>query len=367
MNKIIFIFIIFSSNQIFAVCNSCKKNKQYLIKTVANINQTTQPTNGPKTNITGKPNFLRPKSTNTMSVVNALLRPKFNVKPTIEPTNLLNATAVTFGSSSQALLTTTTSNGLTYLIGTSNANGNSLDFAVARYNNAGNLDNSFGTRGVVLTDILPIISNSGATGSTDIPTAFALQTNGAILVAGKSNAGSTANTTFSKSNFVIARYLTTGKLDPSFGTSGVVLTDIGLLLLGSPGGSTDEIVTMSLQSTGRIIVAGNSNANLFGLNNSFAVARYTSTGDLDSSFAQGNGVVVFSFSALLNSSTTTASTDILTGMNVLSTGKIILTGFSNAQNPNFDFAALRLNSNGTLDTTFGTKGFILTSIPTSTT
>jgi uncharacterized delta-60 repeat protein len=83
----------------------------------------------------------------------------------------------------------------------------SRDFAVSRYTPKGGLDPSFGRGGKVVTDL----------GAGAIANAVAVQTNGKIVAAG----------TRASSDFALARYLTSGKLDGGFGRRGRVLTDFG--------------------------------------------------------------------------------------------------------------------------------------------
>lgn len=133
------------------------------------------------------------------------------------------------------------------------------DFAVVRYTAAGVPDAGFGSGGKVTTSF-------GA--GSDVANAVAIQSDGKIVVAGTATYG--ANTVFA-----VARYLSpTGTLDPAFGTSGVVTTSITGL---------DAAHAVAIQGDGKIVVAGEANAQ-------FAVARYTTGGVLDTSFS-GDGLV----------------------------------------------------------------------------
>jgi uncharacterized delta-60 repeat protein len=89
------------------------------------------------------------------------------------------------------------------------------DFAVARYEVTGRLDRSFGNGGKVLTDF-------SGTGSTDIASAVAIDSNGKIVVAGISNASGRSD-----NDFALARYNADGTLDTTFNSTGEVLTDFG--------------------------------------------------------------------------------------------------------------------------------------------
>ena len=126
---------------------------------------------------------------------------------------------------------------------------------------AGDLDTSFGNDGKVFTNL-----GSG----TEFTSDAALQANGKIVVAGVNApvAGSP--------DFAVLRYDRIGTLDPTFGTGGVVLTDIA--------SSFDFAHAVAIQPNGKIVVAGNAGSD-------FALARYNADGSLDSSFGSGGKVV----------------------------------------------------------------------------
>ncbi len=120
-----------------------------------------------------------------------------------------------------------------------------------------------------------------------------------------------------------------GTLDPTFGTNGIVTTKFN----GMPSSARD----IALQSDGKIIILGY--ASLGEEQYAKVLTRYNSNGTLDTSFGV-NGISpieVASFS----------------GMKIAlqPDGKLIVGGSSGG-----DFAVVRYNSNGTLDTSFGTNG-----------
>jgi uncharacterized delta-60 repeat protein len=125
--------------------------------------------------------------------------------------------------------------------GFSNASG-SQEFALARYHPDGTLDASFGTGGKVQTDF-PAFSEAAR--------AVAVAPDGKIVAAGEGD------------GFALARYNPDGNLDGSFGTAGLVVTD-----LGSAGGLA---LALALQSDGKIVAAGGSYSD--GTSH-FALARY---------------------------------------------------------------------------------------------
>ena len=76
---------------------------------------------------------------------------------------------------------------------------------------AGNLDQSFGTGGIVRTDFA---------GNIDQANAVAIQPNGQIIAAGSSFSNSKT-----VEDFIVARYNTNGSLDKRFGKNGKITTD----------------------------------------------------------------------------------------------------------------------------------------------
>jgi uncharacterized delta-60 repeat protein len=145
----------------------------------------------------------------------------------------------------------------------------SNDFALARYHRDGALDTTFGAGGTVRTDFVPAFG-----GSSDVAYALALQPDGKIVVAGVSN-GNGSN------DFALARYHHDGALDTTFGAGGTVTTDFG---------GNDIAYAVALQPDGKIVLAGHSASSGFPPPAIFALARYTATGALDPSFGSGGKV-----------------------------------------------------------------------------
>jgi uncharacterized delta-60 repeat protein len=117
---------------------------------------------------------------------------------------------------------------------------------------------------------------------------------------------------------------------------GIVITSLST--------SDDQANSMAIQKDGKILVAGYSNT-------SFAIVRYMPDGLLDQAFGN-RGVVVASIrSGDDNSSALAVQPD----------GKIIVAGSSFSGTSN-DFALVRCNVDGTLDSAFGKAGIVITSI-----
>lgn len=124
------------------------------------------------------------------------------------------------------------------------------DFALARYNTNGSLDNSFGSNGIVTTPV--------GTGE-DILWAVAIQGDGKILAAGY---GISAVSGY---DFAVVRYNPNGSLDASFGVNGIALTPVGA--------SSDFGIALALQSDAKIVVGGASVTSSY----DFAIVRYENT------------------------------------------------------------------------------------------
>jgi uncharacterized delta-60 repeat protein len=202
------------------------------------------------------------------------------------------------------------------------------DFALARYNSDGTLDQSFGVGGKVMTHF-PGVFNTGSRALADT-----LQSDGKLVVAGTYVNQSTPNA------FALARYNADGSLDTSFGNAGLVTTAIG----GGNGLAFGVVV----QRDGRIVLAGYSD----GEDHDFALACYTANGTLDSTFGTA-GIVTTNFS--------TNSDDIAYALALQHDGKLLAAGRV-GQYPVFDFGVARYTSTGQLDQSFGVGGKVTTDL-----
>ncbi len=203
------------------------------------------------------------------------------------------------------------------------SNGSDSDVALARYNTDGSLDNTFGTNGKVITDI--------ASNNDDYGHSIAIQSDGKIVVAGSIINGSNWD-------FVLARYNTDGSLDNTFGTGGKVITDFA--------GQDDDGQSVVIQSDGKIVIAGQA---YNGSNGDFGLARYNTDGSLDNTFGT-NGKVTTDIAS---------NDDYGFSIAIQSDGKIVVAGQAN-NGSNNDFALARYNTDGGLDNTFDTDGKVTT-------
>lgn len=215
------------------------------------------------------------------------------------------------------------------------------DFALARYNSNGELDNTFGSGGKVTTDI-----GSG----NDLGMSVAIQSDGKILLAGYSYTGN--NTVY---DFALIRYNSDGSLDNTFSSDGKVTTSIGNV--GVYGANVYNYAkSVMIQSDGKIVVAGYSedgehSENGVNSNANFTLVRYESNGSLDSTFGS-SGITITDFGSYYEEGNSVV---------MQCDGKIVVAGKSH-NFTDYDFALIRYNSDGSLDGTFGSGGKVTTAI-----
>ncbi len=205
-------------------------------------------------------------------------------------------------------------------------NGNDFDFALVRYNADGSIDPTFSGDGIVTVAI----------GSDDDECyAMALQPDGKIVAAGCTFDLSTYEYSLS-----LARFNADGSLDATIPGRGFVVTPVGY--------SDGMGLAVALQSDGKIVVAGYSDT---GGDMDFSVVRYNSDGTLDTSFGWG-GVVIEDIGGY---------DDYVYDVAIQSDGKIVVAGWSYSST-DCDFAVVRYNVDGSLDTTFSGDGMVTTAI-----
>ncbi|CAN5328371.1 hypothetical protein BH10ACI3_BH10ACI3_20970 [soil metagenome] len=204
------------------------------------------------------------------------------------------------------------------------------DFAAVRYNSDGSLDTTFGIGGKVRESVLP---------DGDIAYAVALQTNGMIVLAGLTlNCGDGC-----RPDFALMRLDSNGSLDTSFGNGGIVISSVAPM-------NTEWANSVAIQSNGKIVAAG---IWRNGSDDDFALFRYNTDGTLDTTF-DTDGKVTTGFGGDQAANAVVIQPD----------GKIIAGGYSSG-NGSEDFALVRYNADGSLDTTFDSDGIVTTPVSES--
>jgi uncharacterized delta-60 repeat protein len=194
----------------------------------------------------------------------------------------------------------------------------------------GDLDKTFNRSGVITTPV----------GSVDVSGTgygIAIQPDGKIVAVGIAQNSSTYS-----SGFAVVRYTITGSLDLTFKDTGIVTT---------PFGDSGLAYSVAIQPDGKIVAAGYSR-DVFGEPFNFTVARYTISGDLDSTF-NDSGIVTTPI---------TNADGYGRGVALQSDGKIVVAGRSEYNSGDNDFAVVRYTPTGTLDSTFNDTGIVTTPI-----
>jgi uncharacterized delta-60 repeat protein len=246
--------------------------------------------------------------------------------------------------------------------------GNTESFLVARLTSTGTLDTSF--NGTGLASVAVNAATSPAAGAA---AALAVQSDGAIVVAGTS--GPAANAA-DVNNFTVVRLTRAGVLDTSFGSAGQDTFGFGTNL-------DNEARAIAIQDDGKILVGGTTAADFTHVantnlgvppllaaltgqtpdsthvaNTDFALARLNADGSFDTTFnGTGEQTIAFDLGG--------TKADTLNALAIQDDGKILAAGSAvNATFPNTTsgvggsahFALVRLNADGTVDGSFGAGG-----------
>lgn len=202
---------------------------------------------------------------------------------------------------------------------------NQRDFCIARFMPNGTPDTTFGSGGKITV-------NLGTNG--DFLEKLLIQTDGKILAIGYKDDGNLINP---KNEFMVIRYNADGTPDSSFGGGdGIVTTSFG--------NQRERALDAVLQPDGKLVVSGTGSLTGAPAGSTFGVARYNTDGSLDTSFDSDGFVVVEGLIFGLARS-----------ILLQPDGKIVLAGdYGNSGNN--DYAFVRLQSNGQLDATFDGDG-----------
>ncbi|MFI5380557.1 MAG: hypothetical protein ACHRHE_14770 [Tepidisphaerales bacterium] len=215
--------------------------------------------------------------------------------------------------------------------------GSNLSSVIARLTNNGQLDSTFGDNGMLAA---PVDSTLYAYSAV---VKIVVEPDGGIVAAGRAGNADETN-----EDWVVWRFTADGQLDPSFGTDGTTVIDLGGL---------DEPLDMVLAPDGKIVVVGTSqSADQAGdplQHSGFWLVRLTPDGVPDSSFG-GNGIV----QEQLTQPTFAARVALGPDGRILVAGPVIPDGTQPASPPKV--AVARFNTDGTPDTSFGANGSVMT-------
>jgi uncharacterized delta-60 repeat protein len=205
------------------------------------------------------------------------------------------------------------------------SDGSHMDFSLVRLNENGSLDTPFNGTG---KQRIPVGSGD------DYGLSVTVQPDGKILVAGTSLTGGNG------SDFSLIRLNTDGSLDSSFNGSGKIVIPVGA--------GNDYAYSVTVQPNAsdpaefQIVVAGTSSG---ASNSDFSIIRLNSDGTPDSGLnGTGKAIVPVGIGNDAAQSVTTQPD-----------GKIVVAGFSTGASGD-DFSVVRLNTDGSLDTSFNGTG-----------
>jgi uncharacterized delta-60 repeat protein/RHS repeat-associated protein len=216
----------------------------------------------------------------------------------------------TVGSSDIAYKTLVQGDGKIVVVGYNSTSG-----VVIRYNADGSLDSGFGSSGVKSIDF----------GAWDYANAVALQSDGKIVLGGATGTGPGTGT----EDWAVARLTTSGALDTTFNSTGKQTLDW----------SADDVINgITVQDSGKIVAVGLANS-------ASGMARFTTSGSLDTTFGSG-GTGKVALSGDWDQSMNLAS---------LSDERLLVTGVSAGE-----VALHRFTADGLADSTFGTGGTVAT-------
>ena len=259
-------------------------------------------------------------------------------------TNGLVTAQVVTGARNEGQQVAIQADGKIVVVGTGGIGTSNIQFAVARFNSDGTLDETFGNPANPGT---VAFSFGTAGGGNNRAYAVAIQSDGKIVVAGESG-----TTTV---RFAVARLKPDGSFDPDFGSDATIP---GRVLFQFVSGRPEKAFGVAIQQDGKIVLAGGTGVGTD--NERFAVARLNSNGTLDTSFS-GDGRVV------VDPPIGTGFGERANAVALQTDGKIVAVGVTNINAPaNEQFAAVRLDTDGSLDASFGSGGKVSTTVTTGT-
>ena len=200
------------------------------------------------------------------------------------------------------------------------------DIGLVRFNIDGSIDTDFGIDGIATADI---------GGGNDYGRDLAIQANEKIVVVGYTSDGL-------DSDFAMVRFSTSGSLDMGFGVGGAATCDFNT--------QNDYAHAVAIQSDGKIVTAGYTST---GTGQDIAVARFNSNGLLDGEFGLG-GMVEYVYESGYGNSTSI----VFQGNDIIIGG-----GWSDYLGWSLDkktqATLISFTNGGTLETSFGNEGIVI--------
>lgn len=209
-----------------------------------------------------------------------------------------------------------------------------------RYMPDGTVDSSFGRNGIVSVDAISVTVHDDDTMTRkpspgDI-TAITVQPDGKIIIAGNTQP------------FFVGRFLPDGKRDDSFGNNG--------FFSNMEFGGFDNVSDMVLQPDGKIVLTGGKPSSFFMGFESSVLMRLNGNGSIDSAFAEDGR-----FEIIIDDPHKPFVVVYNRAIALQPDGKIITIGYQwENMFTTHNFVVSRYNINGTPDSSFGKKGYVIT-------
>ncbi len=200
-----------------------------------------------------------------------------------------------------------------------------FNFGVTRYNTSGTVDSTYAGGNSL---------SVGVSGASCKPTCVTLQLDGKILVGGTYQANGDAHVVD-----VLMRFNANGTIDSTFGSNGIIL-------VAPTTNANNALAGIAVQSDGKIIGGGEFDLGST-KSGAFGAFRLNSDGSVDSTF--GGGFVSVDFGT---------GNDVPSSMIIQPDGKIVLAGTVNNGTTNQTFGLARFTTSGVLDKTFGINGIV---------
>lgn len=205
------------------------------------------------------------------------------------------------------------------------------DFVVVRLNSDGSRDTSFGING------LTSVAFDFGGDNNDTLEGMALQTDGKIVLVGGVHSAS------DDFDIGIARLQTNGVLDSTFSDDGKTT------LFYDAGGFNNDIgKAVAIQTDGKIVIAAT--YEKMAAETDIGVFRLTASGVTDSTFAGGGAQIAFDLTG------PNTGVDVASALTIDTMGRIVVVGHAESEHGDFDMAFMRLNTDGSMDSTFSDDG-----------
>jgi uncharacterized delta-60 repeat protein len=206
------------------------------------------------------------------------------------------------------------------LFASNGSNGRDEDLLLTKYTSDGIQDGLFGKGGAL------VFNSEGGPVST-LGRAIVVQPDGKVVVAGSTTTGTGIDA-------IVIRYNADGTLDGDFGEGGYARYN-------GTHHQHDEGFGLALQPDGKILVTGHTNSPLPDNPHDFLLLRLNADGTPDATFGTGGAVILF-------------GAYVGTSVLVLPDGKILAAGFRHGGS--WEGVVYKFNADGSLDSGFGVNG-----------